>query len=137
MDLGGTAQSRKTLARPRCWTILVGKRVPIDRVEVSEARRSLVLMITGDCQRDDEVARLLKASIHQLVGKNLGAGHLSTTDPWYALNHTINRTVEYPMRATYLKKAQCETIMQPFLNAGLSVSGGVGSMPRTVAWGGL
>jgi hypothetical protein len=38
-------------------------RVPLDRVEVSEARRSFGLIITGDRQWDDEVAQLLEAPI--------------------------------------------------------------------------
>jgi hypothetical protein len=112
-----------------------GTRVPFDRVEVSEARKSLGLMIAGDCNWTEEVARLLQASRDWRA--NLRAGHLSQSDAWYALNHTINRTIEYPMMATYLSKAQCETIMRPFLNAGLSASGVVRSMPRAIVWGPL
>jgi hypothetical protein len=41
------------------------------------------------------------------------------------------------MMATYLSKAECEKIMRPFLNAGLSASGVVRSMPRAVVWGPL
>jgi hypothetical protein len=58
-------------------------------------------------------------------------------DAWYALMHTINHTVEYPMIATYLSKAQCEKVMHPFLNAGVSASGVVCLMPRAVVWGPL
>jgi hypothetical protein len=87
----------------------MGNRVHLDRVEVSEAWRSLGLMIAGDCQWTDEVARLLKASVTWRA--NLRSGHLSATDAWNALNHTINRTVEYPIMATYLTKAECEKIM--------------------------
>jgi hypothetical protein len=39
--------------------------------------------------------------------------------------------------ATYLSKAQCETIMKPFLTAGLSVSGVVRTIPRAIVWGPL
>jgi hypothetical protein len=105
-----------------------GACVPLKCVEVSEARCSLGLMIAGDCNWDAEVARLLQASIDWRA--NLRAGHLSTSDAWYALNHTINRTVEYPMMATYLTKAQCEKIMRPFPNAGLSASGVVHFIPH-------
>jgi hypothetical protein len=90
-------------------------------------------MIAGDCQWTDEVARLLKASVAWRV--NLRSGHLSATDAWYVLNHTINRTIEYPMMATYLTKVECEKIMRPFLNSGLSASGVVRTMPRAVVWG--
>jgi hypothetical protein len=41
------------------------------------------------------------------------------------------------MMATYLTKADCEKIMHLFLNAGLSASGVVYSMPRAVVWGPL
>jgi hypothetical protein len=37
----------------------------------------------------------------------------------------------------FLSKAQCETIMRPFLNAGLSASGVVQSMPWAIMWGPL
>jgi hypothetical protein len=112
-----------------------GVRAPLDRVEVTEARKSLGLMIAGDCNWKAEHARLLRAS--RLWKANLQAGHLSESDAWYALNHTINRTVEYPMMATYLDKSQCEDIMKPFLNAGLSASGVTSKMPRPVVWGPL
>jgi hypothetical protein len=39
------------------------------------------------------------------------------------------------MMATYLAKVECENIMRPFLNAGLSASGVVRTMPRAVVWG--
>jgi hypothetical protein len=110
-------------------------RVPLERVEMSEAHRSLGLMIAGDGKWEAEVKYLLQASIDWRA--NLQAGHLSKADAWYALNHTINRTVEYPMMAMSLSKAQCETVMRPFLNAGLSASGVARSMPRAVVWGPL
>jgi hypothetical protein len=92
-------------------------------------------MISGDCKWKAEVARLLEASV--LLRANLKAGHLSTSDAWYALNHTINKTAEYPLMATYLTKDDCKTIMKPFLNAGLSVFGVVHTMPHAVVWGPL
>jgi hypothetical protein len=113
----------------------VGSRATLDRVEVSAARKSsLGIMIAGDCNWKAEEARLLRASA--LWKAQVQAGHLSSSDAWYALNHTIMKTVEHPMMATYLSKAQCEKIMRPFLNAGLSASGGVvRSMPRAIVWG--
>ena len=41
------------------------------------------------------------------------------------------------MMATYLTKVQCESIMKPFLNAGLSAAGVCCKMPRPVVWGPL
>jgi hypothetical protein len=112
-----------------------GLRTPLDRVEVTEACKTLGLVIAGDCNWKAEVACLLQASV--MWRANLKAGHLSTSDVWYTLNHTINKTVEHPMMATYLKKDECETIMKPFLNAGLSASGVVKTMPHPVVWGPL
>ena len=99
----------------------LGDRVPLERVEVTEARKSLGVMISGDCSSTAEASRLLQASI--LWQAYIKAGHLSHSDAWYALVHTIMTAVEYPMMATYLSKDQCEKIMRPFLNAGLSASG--------------
>jgi hypothetical protein len=63
------------------------------------------------------------------------AGHLYQSDAWFALNCTIDKTVEHPMMATYLQKKQCKEIMRPFLNAGLSASGACSKMPRAIVWG--
>lgn len=112
-----------------------GAHVPLERVEVLEAHRSLGLINAGDGRWGAKVNYLLQASVDWPA--NLQAGHLSQTDAWYALNHTINRTVEYPMMATSLSKAQCKTVMRLFLNASLLVSGVVCSMPRVVVWGPL
>jgi hypothetical protein len=112
-----------------------GTHIPLERVEVLEACRSLGLMISGDGKWEAEVKYLLQASIDWCA--NLQAGHLSKADAWYALNHTINKTIKYPMMTTSLSKAQCETVMRPFLNAGPSASGVACSMPRAVVWGPL
>jgi hypothetical protein len=110
-----------------------GDRVMLERVEVSAARKSLGMLISGDCSWKAEEARLLRASV--LWKSHVQAGHLSSSDAWYALNHTIMKAVECRMMATYLSKVQCEKIMRPFLNAGLSASGVVCSMPRAIVWG--
>jgi hypothetical protein len=63
------------------------------------------------CQWDDEVSRLL---LLQPTGANLRAGqHLPRADAWYALNHTINRTVEYPIM-TYLTAHNVRKSWSPF-----------------------
>jgi hypothetical protein len=93
-----------------------GTRVPLDGVDVSEARKSLGPMIAGDCNWDFEVARLLQALVDWRA--NFRAGHLSQSYAWYALNHTINRTIEYPMMATFTSpkpnaKQLCDLFLMP------------------------
>jgi hypothetical protein len=39
------------------------------------------------------------------------------------------------MMATYLTKVECKKIMRPFLNAGLSASGVIKTMPHAMVWG--
>jgi hypothetical protein len=109
-----------------------GVRILLERVEVLEARKSLGIMVAGDGNWDSEYEYLLK--ILRDWRANLQAGHLSREDAWYALTHTINCTLEFPSMATFLSKQQCENIMKPFLNAGLSASGVVRSMPCDVVW---
>ena len=113
----------------------LGDRVPLERVEVTEARKSLGVMISRDCSWTAKASRLLQASI--LWQAHIKAGHLSYSDAWYALVHTIMKTVEYPMMAMYLSKDQCKKIMRSFLNAGLSASGICSKMPQPVVWGPL
>lgn len=110
-----------------------GSRVSLERIEVTEARKSLGLMMAGDGNWNAEVAFLQKASVEWRV--NLQASHLSQANAWYTLTHMINCMIEYPMMATSLTKAQCKMIMTPFINAGLSASGIVCSIPRAVVWG--
>ena len=64
----------------------LGDRVPLEQVEVNEARKSLGVMISGDCSWTAEASHLLQASI--LWQAHIKAGHLSYSDAWYALVHT-------------------------------------------------
>ena len=70
-----------------------GDRVPLERVEVTEARKSLGVMISGDCSSTAEASRLLQASTLWQQA-HIKAGHLSHSNAWYALVHTIMKTVE-------------------------------------------
>jgi hypothetical protein len=113
----------------------LGDRVPLERVEVTEARKSLGVMISEDCTWKAEEARLSQASV--LWQAHILAGHLSHSDVWRALVHTIMKTVKSPMVTTCLTKDRCKTIMRPFLSAGLSASGVCSKMQRAVVWGPL
>ena len=104
--------------------------------EDTEARKSLGVMISGDCTwKAEEEACLLEALV--LWQARIQAGHLSHLDAWCALVHTVMKTVEHLMMATCFAKDQCQTIMRPFLNAGLAASGICVKMPRAVVWGPL
>jgi hypothetical protein len=58
-----------------------------------------------------------------------------TNDAWYALNHTITKTMEYPMMCDILDQSTVRKVMRPFLNAGLCFRGRQSLCRVRVVWG--
>ena len=56
-------------------------------------------------------------------------------DAWYAMNCTIMKTIEYPLMATTLSRAQLDTVMSPILTAALPKAGIQRHMPRAIVHG--
>ena len=43
-------------------------------------------------------------------------------DAWYTMNSTIMKTLQYPLLVTSFTEEECDWIMAPILNKGLSVA---------------
>ena len=66
--------------------------------------------------------------------KHICMGFLTCDEAWHALNSTIIKTLEYPMEAISLSKAQCDYIMTPILKSVLPCSGIVQNFPRKILY---
>ena len=66
---------------------------------------------------------------------NINSGHLNREDAWQALETTIMKSLQYPLKALTLSKAECDSIMQPILQAGLNNASISRNYPRDVAFG--
>jgi hypothetical protein len=87
----------------------------LERLEVDDPRVTLEINIAPDGSWSGQVAYLLKKVIKWV--SRLKSGHLNQVDTWYALTRTIMKTLEYPMVAISLTKAQWDLIMSPLLQA--------------------
>jgi hypothetical protein len=94
--------------------------VVLDLLEVSEARKTLGVMMVPNCNSTAEYERLLGES--QKWASQVKAGNLQNIDAWLALRSTISKTLEYPLNATTLTQHRCTRISRPALEAGLTHS---------------
>ena len=66
---------------------------------------------------------------------HINSGHLNKSDAWQALETTIMKSLQYPMKALTLSKDECKNIMKPILQAGLQKSSLCSKYPRDVVFG--
>jgi hypothetical protein len=108
-------------------------RVPLERLEVSEARETLGVFIAMDGNQEQQTAELrLKAN---RWADRVRSGRLSHAEVWFSLNGCILKSLEYPMMATSLSEHQCNLIMQPIIDAALSALGITRKLSRVVVYG--
>ena len=108
-------------------------RVELDRLEVYEARETLGVFIAMDATQDTQEEEMLGTT--HCWADRVRSGRLNHAEAWFSLNLCIMKTLEYPLMATSLSKAQCATIMQPILDAGLPALGLNRHMPHIVVYG--
>jgi hypothetical protein len=108
-------------------------RVPLERLEVSEARETLGVFIAMDGNQEQQTAELrLKAN---RWADRVRSGRLSHAEAWFSLNGCILKSLEYPLMATSLSEHQCNLIMQPIIDAALSALGITRKLSRVVVYG--
>ena len=96
-------------------------RVTLDRLEVSEARETLGVFIAMDGNHNTQTAEFLK--IAHRWSNRVRSSCLLRMEAWFSLNLCIMKSLEYLLMAPSLSQKQCETIMQPILNAALPALG--------------
>ena len=105
----------------------------IERLDVSDARRTLGVRLAPDGNNDAEVQFLTERA--KDWADRVRTGHLPRRLVWESMNTTIFKSLQYPLPATTLSREQCRAIMAPLLAQGLSASGIVRTMPRVVVHG--
>ena len=68
---------------------------------------------------------------------HINSGHLNKSDAWQALESTIMKSIQYPMKALTLSDDECKHIMQPILQAGLQKSSLCKNYPRDAVFGSM
>ena len=98
-----------------------GIRIPLPRMETSEASMTLGVFLAPDGNN--------QAAVEHLRGKmiewrdQIRSSHLQKSEAWYALTSTIWKSIEYPLPALTLTYNECNYIMAPAKEGGLSKSG--------------
>ena len=92
-------------------------RTTLTRLEVSEARETLGIFLSMDGNQQAEFLKL--RTIAQKWSDQVRCGHLSTAEAWFSLTHTVMKALEYPLTATTLSRAQCDSLMATLLKTAL------------------
>ena len=108
-------------------------RVPLERLEVHDARETLGVFIAMNASQEIQTEE--KLTITRRWADRVRSGRLTHTEAWFSLNFCILKTLEYPLMASSLSKAQCKRIMQPIMDAGLPALGINRHISRTIAYG--
>jgi len=103
------------------------------RLEVSEAAETLGIQKAPNGDSEAEVEYLLQ-KVQKWADKVTGKKY-SKYELWYALQSTIMKTLEYPLPALCLTKAECDRIMAPLLKTALPRCGIQSRIPHKLLYG--
>jgi hypothetical protein len=105
-----------------------GEHKLLTRVEVSDSRETLGIIISPDGNMNGQFEKLLKLAKEWV--KMMQEGYLSGSNMWTALQSSIWRTMAYSLPAKTMSKLQWEIIMSTLLNFALPVMGICRHFPR-------
>ena len=108
---------------------------PIRRLEVTEAQEALGIQSSPDGSSVAETKYLVD-KVTQWTDA-IRSKRVKLEDAWYCLNSTIYKTIEYPLMATTLSRAQVYEIMNPLLRVILNRIGVQKNLPRKLVYGTL
>jgi hypothetical protein len=94
--------------------------VALERLEVTEARKTLVVKTALKGDNTDQFEHMLEVS--QKWAAHIKARNPRQMDVWLALGSVIWNTLECPLKCKTMSKKQCEKIMRPEMSAGLAKS---------------
>jgi len=94
-----------------------GQPATIERLEVTEARETLGIWSRPDGLMIDELNALKSKALK--LADAVRTKCINPTEAWYSINHTIMKTIEYPLAATSMSKKDMQDIMRPILQAAL------------------
>jgi len=94
-----------------------GQPETIECLEVTEARKTLGIWSRPDGLMIDKVNALKSKALKWADA--VRTKHINPTEAWYSINHTIMKTIKYPLAATSISKKDMQDIMRPILQAAL------------------
>lgn len=108
-------------------------REKVERLEPHEARRTLGVRLAPDGNNNAQYDHMVKSAVSW--AQKINGSHIKQHDVWTALQTTIIKTMEYPLRATTLKQRECDKIQTEYLRAALPNAGFPFTFPRDVLFG--
>ena len=102
-------------------------------LEHNEGKETLGVYLAPD-GNNSKMVEVLKTKAEEWRD-HINSGHLNKADAWQALETTIMKSLQYPMKALTLTKEECKNIMKPILQAGLQKSSLCLQYPRDVVFG--
>jgi len=112
-----------------------GQPATIERLEVMEARETLDIWSHPDSLMIGEVNALKSKALKWADA--VRTKHINPTKAWYSINHTIMKTIEYPLAATSISKKDMQDIMRPIFQAALPKARIQKHFPRKLVYGTL
>jgi hypothetical protein len=110
-------------------------RQDLTSLEHDEGKETLGVHLAPDGNNRKMVESLLQKA--EEWRDNINSGHLNKTDAWQALETTIMKSIQYPMKALTLSEPECREIMKPILQAGLQKSSLCKNYPRDAVFGSI
>ena len=110
-----------------------GQRQTLERLPPDSARRTLGVRLAPDGNNHAEVTYLHSCASEWK--ERIRTGHLPRQLAWQALTTTILPKLHYPLAANTMTEKECNFIMSPVLQGGLSCSGIVRTLPHTLVYG--
>ena len=107
-------------------------RYNLKQLDISTGRLTLGVYIAGDGNWKDEIKYLTKMS--QDWAEKVRVGQIHRKDAWMAFRLTIRKSLDYCLQATYLTKKDLQKIHSAALCRGLSASGIIRSLDRTICY---
>ena len=112
-----------------------GVRENLDRLSTSTGRLTLGVHIAGDGNWKDEIQYLTDKS--KKWAEQVRTGHIQRHDAWLAFRSTIRKSLDYCLPATFFSKKELYKIHSAALNRGLSATGIVRTLDRSICYGPL
>ena len=109
-----------------------GDRYNLKQLSTSTGRLTLGVYISGDGNWKDEIDYLTQMS--KDWAEKVRVGQIQRHDAWMAFRLTIRKSLDYCLQATYLTKKELHKIHSAALCRGLSASGIVRTMDRTICY---
>jgi hypothetical protein len=112
-----------------------GIRENLDQLHTSTGRLTLGVHISADGNWSDEIKYLTEKS--KTWAEHVRTGHIQRHDVWLAFQSTIRKSLDYCLPATYFTKKEVYKIHSAALNRGLSATGIVRTLDRSICYGPL